>query len=63
MKVAGRYAYVALESAGLGVFDVLDPAQPVWLGSFDTRGWAYDLELSGLSSTWRPITEGCRFST
>jgi hypothetical protein len=45
--VVGNYAYVAAETTGLEIFDISDPANPVMVGHYDTKGEAYGVALSG----------------
>jgi hypothetical protein len=47
VAVAGNYAYVADEGAGLRVVDISNPAVPVEVGSCLTLGSAWDVEVSG----------------
>lgn len=47
VKVEGDLAYVAAGSAGLAVYDVTDPAEPVLLGMADTPYFAMDVDLDG----------------
>lgn len=47
VAVAGDYAYVADESAGLIVVNVAEPAAPVRRGVYNTSGSAYDVVLVG----------------
>ena len=47
VTVAGNYAFVADNTAGLHVFSILDPANPGLLGTCDTPGRAYDVKVSG----------------
>ena len=45
--MVGNYAYVALGSGGLAVFDVSDPTNCVQVGGFDTSGSAVGVAVSG----------------
>jgi hypothetical protein len=47
VAVAGSYAYVADEDAGLRVVNVSDPAAPVEVGFYDTPGWASRVAVAG----------------
>ena len=47
MAVAGRYAYVATEGAGLRVVDVSSPTAPVEVGFCDTMRDAYGVAVAG----------------
>ena len=47
VKVVGSYAYVVLGQAGLAVFDVSNPANPVQVGGYDTIGFAHSVAVSG----------------
>ncbi len=47
MAVAGSYAYVADEDAGLRIIDVSDPAAPFETGFYDTPGYAEGVAVSG----------------
>jgi hypothetical protein len=47
VAVVGNYAYVAAEGAGLHVFDVRNPADPVRVGGYDTSGSALAVAVSG----------------
>ncbi|RTL24765.1 MAG: hypothetical protein EKK49_21050, partial [Rhodocyclaceae bacterium] len=47
MTVAGNTAYVTLDSNGIQVFDVSDPAHPSLLTSYDTDGGARSATFSG----------------
>jgi hypothetical protein len=38
VAVSGNYAYVTDPYAGLHVIDVNDPANPQWVGGYDTGG-------------------------
>lgn len=44
--VLGTTAYVTVQTQGLRIFEVSDPAQPVLLGSLGTSSVAHDLALS-----------------
>ena len=46
LEVAGRYAFVILQS-GLQVFDVSDPANPVRAGGYGVSGFASEVAVSG----------------
>ena len=46
LSATGRYAYVAAGTAGLQVINVLDPAAPKRVGSYDTTGSAVDVTVS-----------------
>jgi len=56
VAVAGNYAYVADESAGLQVIDISDPANPAIAGSVYTPDNAYDVTVAGnysyVASRW-----------
>jgi hypothetical protein len=41
----GDYAYVADAFAGLQIIDLAHPAQPTRLGTYETGGWAQDVEV------------------
>jgi hypothetical protein len=43
----GRYAYVAAGSAGMHVFDLIDPANPVRIATLDTPGICSDVAVTG----------------
>jgi peptidoglycan/xylan/chitin deacetylase (PgdA/CDA1 family) len=43
----GHTTYVAAGAAGLQIYDVTDPADPVLLGTCDTRGVASDVSVKG----------------
>jgi len=43
----GIYAYLAAGPGGMHVLDVSDPAQPRRIGSFNTRGFATRVAVSG----------------
>jgi hypothetical protein len=47
LHVVGRYAYVAAYEEGLGVIDVLNPANPVLVGAIDTPQLAQSVQVSG----------------
>ena len=47
VKVAGNRAYLALGYGGLVILDVSNPASPVWLGGYDTGGYALGVAVSG----------------
>lgn len=47
VAVAGNYAYVALDTAGLAVFEVSNPTNCVRVGSDDANGIAYGVAVSG----------------
>jgi hypothetical protein len=47
VAVAGNYAYVADEYAGLQVIDVSNPANPQRVGGYYTSGYAYGVAVSG----------------
>jgi hypothetical protein len=47
VAVAGDYAYVANEGAGLRVVSVSDPALPVEVGYYGTAGFAYGVAVAG----------------
>ncbi len=47
VKVAGKYAYVAADTAGLIIFDVSNPASIKQVAQLDTAGIANDLVLKG----------------
>ena len=47
VAVAGSYAYVADEDAGLRVVDVSNPSAPFEVGSYDTPGYAYGVAVAG----------------
>ncbi len=45
--VSGDLAYVAAAEAGLVILDVTDPTAPVVVGSVDTPGWAFGVDVVG----------------
>jgi PKD repeat protein len=45
--VDGNYAYIAGYVNGLHIFDISDPANPVWVNWVDTPGEAYGVAVSG----------------
>jgi hypothetical protein len=47
VAVAGDYAYVADEDAGLRVISVADPARPSEVGYYDTPSYAYGAAIAG----------------
>ena len=47
VAVAGSYAYVADDDAGLQVINIANPASPVRVGGYDTSGRAYDVAVAG----------------
>jgi hypothetical protein len=47
VAVAGNYAYVAAQSAGLQVIDVSNPADPQRVGGYATGVYAEDVAVSG----------------
>jgi hypothetical protein len=47
LVISGSCAYVAGAHHGLGVVDISDPYDPQLLGSFDTRGYAWDVTTLG----------------
>jgi len=47
VAVAGTYAYVADDTAGLRVVDVSNPAAPVEIGFYDTPGLAFGVVVAG----------------
>ena len=47
MAVAGNYAYVADEVAGLQVIDISNPANPQRVGGYDTAGGAAGVAVAG----------------
>jgi hypothetical protein len=47
VAVSGNYAYVADDTAGLQVIDVSNPANPQWVGGYDTSGNAFGVAVSG----------------
>jgi hypothetical protein len=46
----GTTAYVAMGTVGLQIFDVADPANPVWLGGFDTGDYANAVQVVGTAA-------------
>jgi|GEM_PF-6357158 len=54
--VAGRYAYVAADTAGLYIVDISTPSSPTLVGTYNTPGNAYDVYVVGryayVSDTW-----------
>ena len=47
VAVAGNYAYVADDEAGLRVISIADPAHPSEVGYFDTPGYARGVAVAG----------------
>lgn len=47
VDIAGRYAYVADDNAGLQVIDISDPTAPAQVGGFDTVGVALSVQVVG----------------
>ena len=47
VAVSGNYAYLAVAEAGLQVLDVSNPANPQWVGGYDTSGGALGVAVSG----------------
>jgi hypothetical protein len=45
--VEGSYAYVADQGFGLQIFEISDPSNPAFAGSFDTPDGAYDVFVAG----------------
>lgn len=45
--MAGNYAYVADDDAGLQIIDITNPSSPVLSGSYDTPGYAVNTAISG----------------
>jgi hypothetical protein len=43
----GHYAYVAAQYVGLQVIDMSNPANPRWVGSYDTPGEARAVAVAG----------------
>jgi hypothetical protein len=48
LAVAGDHAYIAAEDYGLTILDVSTPSAPVFVGQYDTSGYALDVEVSGI---------------
>lgn len=44
---AGKYAYVAANKAGMWIIDISNPANPRRVGTIDTPGQAYGIDVSG----------------
>jgi hypothetical protein len=47
VKVVGNYAYVAGRQGGLSVVDITNPANPVFLKSWNTTGYATSVDVRG----------------
>ena len=47
VAVAGNYAYVADDTAGLQVIDISNPANPQRVGGYDTAGYANGVAVVG----------------
>jgi len=47
LDVVGDMVYLALDTAGLVIYDASDPSAPVFVGSFDTSGNAQDVLVDG----------------
>ena len=47
VTIAGRYAYVADDAAGLQIIDISDPTNPTLTGTFNTSGFAGGVTLAG----------------
>ena len=47
MAFDGHYAYVAAQYVGLQVIDMSNPANPRWVGSYDTPGEARAIAVAG----------------
>jgi hypothetical protein len=47
IKVVGEHAFIAASSAGLKVLNIADPASPYLVGSYNTKGLAYGVAVSG----------------
>ncbi len=45
--VAGNYAYLSADYAGMAIVSVADPAHPVQMGHCDTLGRSYDIVAAG----------------
>ncbi|MCG3220376.1 MAG: hypothetical protein H7641_03265, partial [Candidatus Heimdallarchaeota archaeon] len=45
--IDGNYAYVTDDLTGLNVVDISDPSNPFPIGSFDTSGIAYSVQVAG----------------
>lgn len=60
LDVWGSLAAVAVGTAGLRVFDVTDPTNPVALGAVDTPGFAEDVDVLGWYGYVADWTRGLR---
>ena len=47
VEIKGNYAYVAIESGGLAILDISNPAAPVRVGSYNTSGSACGVAVMG----------------
>ncbi len=60
IALAGRYAYVADGTAGIQVIDLANPAALVLVGSFDTPGYAHQIQVDGDFAYVADFTGGLR---
>ncbi|MDH5544694.1 MAG: hypothetical protein OEZ43_03815 [Gammaproteobacteria bacterium] len=45
LATRGNYLYVAELEAGISIYDISDIRNPIYMGTTEIRGWAYDIEI------------------
>jgi len=58
--VSGNFAYLAAGGEGLKVIDVSTPANPQWVGGYNTSGNARAVAVSGHYAYVRMSRRACR---
>ncbi len=59
VAVTGDFALVADGYAGLGVFDIGDPSNPIEVSRIDTHGFVGAVAVVGATALWPMGTTGC----